>query len=82
MASFTASLTPAAADGEDINLIDVNRVNSPRSALTAEKVERAKADWEEGNHDTFVTLLEEYVPLELMDIAMTIFNLLRIPFQT
>ncbi|KAJ4156592.1 hypothetical protein NW754_008224 [Fusarium falciforme] len=82
MASFTIPVNPVAADGEDINLIDANRVNSPFSALIAEKVERAKADWEKGNHDTFATLLEEYIPLELMDIAMTTFNLLRIPFQT
>ncbi|EEU42104.1 uncharacterized protein NECHADRAFT_86008 [Fusarium vanettenii 77-13-4] len=58
------------------------RENSPRSALIADKVEHVKRDWEAGNYDTFGTVIEEYVPLELMDLAMTTFNLVRIPFQT
>lgn len=82
MASFTASATSTAEDREHLNLIDVNRLNSPRSALIAAKVEQVKADWQNGNYDTFAIVLQEYVPLELMDIAITSFNLIRIPFQT
>ncbi|KAJ4219385.1 hypothetical protein NW759_007775 [Fusarium solani] len=82
MTSLTASVAPEGTEGEHLNLIDAMRANSPRSALIADKVEQVKADWEEGNYDTFAVVLEEYIPLELMDIAMTTFNLVRIPFQT
>lgn len=41
-----------------------------------------KTDWEAGNYETFASVLEEYVPLDLMGVAMSTFNLLRIPFQT
>ncbi|KAJ4329111.1 hypothetical protein N0V84_000471 [Fusarium piperis] len=83
MATSGASNTTSALQQDGFpNIIDLNRANSPRSALIAEKVERAKADWEVGNHQTFADILEEYVPLDLMDVAMTTFNLLRIPFQT
>ncbi|KAL2670641.1 hypothetical protein Neosp_014429 [[Neocosmospora] mangrovei] len=82
MTSFPASVAREENEAEYMNLIDATRQNSPRSALIADKVEHVKADWEAGNYDTLVTVLEEYVPLELMDIAMTTFNLVRIPFQT
>ncbi|KAI8713456.1 hypothetical protein NCS52_01290300 [Fusarium sp. LHS14.1] len=82
MTSFTASSASRETEEQHINLIDAIRENSPRSALIADKVEHVKEDWEEGNYDTFTTVLEEYVPLELIDLAMTTFNLVRIPFQT
>ncbi|RSL73921.1 hypothetical protein CEP54_000146 [Fusarium duplospermum] len=82
MTSSEASAAPAAVREDIPNLIDDIRSRSPRSALIAEKVELVKADWQTGNHQTLIETLQEYVPLELMDVAMSTFNLVRIPFQT
>ncbi|RSL66002.1 hypothetical protein CEP53_003497 [Fusarium sp. AF-6] len=82
MASSATSVSPPAIDEDAPNLIDAVRARSPRSSLIATKVEQVKADWDVSNHETLIETLQEYVPLDLMDLAMSTFNLVRIPFQT